>query len=438
MSKELTLKRQLLKQLINNLNLSSTNYAILSGFDENYNFNGRDLDILCEKRDINFITNFIIELFSKNHFIVKFQKKNRLTSIFAIQRDLNINSAIQIDLIFRISLKDKIFFDNNSIFLKDDLILINNFKFAPFYFFIKNILMQISIGDFNKADSAVNSFYFYFVLSYKSKIISKLINFNFAKAEYIFNLIERKKYSETQLEINQALKFRISKILFRPLFHIKLFANAFLFYVVNYFKFANAPFIAIVGPDGCGKSFIIKKIISKNSDANGFLKFNSFHLRPNLFPTLSKLILNKNESNFQVSPRDKPGPFFLFRLFYYSLDYILGYLFIIKKILAKNFCVVFDRYFLDLYVHPARIGLSSNKFVLLIWKIIPKPQVIYAIEENPELIYNRKQELSLKEISKQYEEWRKLQKKISIIHFTKNDDQAVDNILKDIYGKFFQ
>ena len=77
MSKELTLKRQLLKQLINNLNLSSTNYAILSGFDENYNFNGRDLDILCEKRDINFITNFIIlsNFLAKIILLLNFKKK---------------------------------------------------------------------------------------------------------------------------------------------------------------------------------------------------------------------------------------------------------------------------------------------------------------------------------------------------------------------------
>ena len=101
--------------------------------------------------------------------------------------------------------------------------------------------------------------------------------------------------------------------------------------------------IAVLGVDGAGKSTIIRSIQplldSATHNAN-FIK----HLRPGLLPPLARL---KGKTKVQVGPVLKPHDSIpsgfigsLFRLSYLTLDYILGYWFLIRPKIAKQPAVV--------------------------------------------------------------------------------------------------
>lgn len=440
MSKEPWQKQNLLKRSISRLNDLSIKYSLLSSIDENGNFIGRDVDILCSKNDAYQIAEIFRRLFAEESYIVKTQIKNRLIHFYAINRYYDPASAIQIDLIFYISRKDKIFFSDKSSLKDCELMDIKGLKLAPFYFFVKNFLLQTLVRDFEKVAKMRDSYVYNYLSDNIPLIVKKLELYGIKNAFSFTSLIENKKFEEAYDIISKDDKFSLFTFLFKPLYFSKLFLNAIVFYIYNYFKYADAPFISIVGPDGCGKSTLIKKIQALNTSISAFLKIKSYHLRPSLLPSISRLFFRKKMTSLEEQkPREKAGKLFLIRVLYYSLDYLFGYFLLVKKNLASKKAVIFDRYFLDFYVHPTRFGLSSNKFILKIWKMLPKPQKIFLLKDDSAAIFSRKPELDISEINRQYKIWEKLsiEKKYNI-EIISNDSESCKIILREIYRNFFK
>lgn len=171
--------------------------------------------------------------------------------------------------------------------------------------------------------------------------------------------------------------------------------------------------ICVEGTDGAGKSYIIDKIEPMlNGAFHNKLTYN--HLRPNYFPDIAVLFgrRKKNQAVQVVSNphSSKPSGFLLsiVRVSYYMLDYSIGYLIsIFPQICTRYHVYIFDRYFYDYYIDQRRAHVNLPKCIYRFFELfVPSPDITLCLGGDPEIIYNRKPETSLEEVTRQTKELR--------------------------------
>lgn len=213
--------------------------------------------------------------------------------------------------------------------------------------------------------------------------------------------------------------------------------------VRRYFKPSGAV-VAVLGVDGVGKSTVISAIEPILWKAtHGALEVK--HLRPGLLPPLAKL---KGRQAVKVGPvldphGSKPSGLIgsLVRLIYLTVDYVFGYWFALRPLIAKQPTVVlFDRYCYDMALDPRRfrIGLEGS-IVGWFLRLIPKPDAILCLYAEPNVIALRKQELPTAEISRQVKALRKFVKgntRAVLVSTEGTPEEVRDRVLEALL-KFF-
>jgi thymidylate kinase len=161
--------------------------------------------------------------------------------------------------------------------------------------------------------------------------------------------------------------------------------------------------VAILGPDGSGKSTLIEQL---QLDLLGaFRRTAVFHLMPGLF--------RRGQTSGPVTdPHGKPPrslPASLLKLAYYWLDYTLGYWLRIRPALVRSTLVLFDRYYDDLLVDPKRYRYGAPMGIAR-WlrRLIPRPDLWLILDVPEDEILRRKQEVPLEEMRRQREGYRSL------------------------------
>lgn len=157
--------------------------------------------------------------------------------------------------------------------------------------------------------------------------------------------------------------------------------------------------VVFEGTDGSGKSTVINGLTETlvNSFPEGM--FDYYHWRPGV-------ILKKKSADATVTePHAKP-PYgkwkSLAKFLLFNLDYVAGYWLKVRWQLSKGHLVVFDRYYYDYYMDKLRYRLSIGNGVLRAFQwMIPKPDVTFVLTGTPEILYERKREISVEEIAKQ-------------------------------------
>lgn len=164
-------------------------------------------------------------------------------------------------------------------------------------------------------------------------------------------------------------------------------------------------FVALLGPDGVGKSTLARGIASRLGGA--FKGSAVFHLWP-VAPLMVKKALRPGPPN--PSPIKVPScllPLYLCARYGYS------YLFHIRPLLAGSCLVILDRYFEDLLVDPGRHGYTGPGFMSRwIRLFVPRPNLILVMDAPPETIFARKRDLTVQEIRRQREAYRRLAEKL--------------------------
>jgi len=175
------------------------------------------------------------------------------------------------------------------------------------------------------------------------------------------------------------------------------------------YLFNAGPIIAVVGPDGVGKSTAIQETLRY---LNGCFDVRVRHWRPKFLPDPHNLIGADNLRDY-TQPSRKRVSFFEHwaRIFYYYIDYTLGYL-IRDRFLPLSVIqfVFYDRCALDMAVDPKRYKLSSDSGTWLSINIAPSPDKVILLTDTPQNIRTRKQELTAYEIEQQLTNWQKLKK----------------------------
>ena len=167
-------------------------------------------------------------------------------------------------------------------------------------------------------------------------------------------------------------------------------------------------FVAVLGPDGAGKSTLIDRLEADLSGA--FRRTARFHLMPGLFR-------KKGNGSPVTNPHGEPPRSFLaslFKLVYYFLDYTLGYWLKVRPALAKSTLVLFDRYYDDLLIDPLRYRYGGPMW-LAQWlaRLIPRPDLWLILDVPEDELLRRKQEVPFEELHRQREAYRRLTSELS-------------------------
>jgi thymidylate kinase len=127
-------------------------------------------------------------------------------------------------------------------------------------------------------------------------------------------------------------------------------------------------------------------------------------------------------------------------MFYYWLDYIVGVPYIIRKSAQFDKFTIFDRYIYDFLVDPHRSRINLPYWLRkLFTKTVIQPKIVFVLLTEAEIIYARKQELTLPEIKRQLEEFYKLaqtNKRFVILDASQTPDQIVEDAIRHIINKF--
>jgi hypothetical protein len=176
---------------------------------------------------------------------------------------------------------------------------------------------------------------------------------------------------------------------------------------VSPFEKPLAPVVAIVGPDGVGKSTIIsglRELLPKLLPVNGVILR---HWRPSFLPPLGWLAgQDVPQEGVAHPPRREPGKFRWVRNLYYSLDFTLGSWLKDRTASSFNKIILYDRCYLDMQADPLRFGLLDAKGLASLAKLYRHPDLVVLLEDSPERIHARKPELSVAEITDIYGRWR--------------------------------
>ena len=184
--------------------------------------------------------------------------------------------------------------------------------------------------------------------------------------------------------------------------------NRWYFRLNQFINNSGGGFISFHGADGSGKTTVINEFIENYCDIF-IINRNAIsleHFRPHILPNARALI----EGNKYDEPKEeqhKPHrgknksflPSFL-TLSYYYLDYILGYFYKTKKEILYHNTVIYDRYIYDILTDPHRMSLKLPYFIRYFFvSITPRPTVSFYLDGPADLIYSRKKELTLDEIT---------------------------------------
>lgn len=169
----------------------------------------------------------------------------------------------------------------------------------------------------------------------------------------------------------------------------------------NYIRSNTGFSVGFTGPDGSGKTTVIDQILERLAPVFR-TAHKYYHFRPALFGNLGEVAHSsglKKEVDRDYSKPHRGGKtgFFssLVRLFYYSLDYVLGYFVKVKTVTRITRLVIFDRYYTDIICDSRRSRIHlPYKFLYAFGKcFIPSLNYNILLTASSETILARKKEL---------------------------------------------
>jgi thymidylate kinase len=169
--------------------------------------------------------------------------------------------------------------------------------------------------------------------------------------------------------------------------------------------------VAILGPDGAGKSTVINRL--QTSAGSYFGEIHYHHWRPEVLPEFGVLLGRREKQTGPTAEPHQKSPHnhlkAAIRVAYYVLDYWLGWLPRIWRPRAKNHLVLFDRYAADMWCDPRRYRLRlPDRLLRSMCKLVPQPQLTFVLAASADIIHQRKPEIAKDDLVKLLSRYRSL------------------------------
>lgn len=395
-----------------------------------------DVDIIVlEANDNTLIEKIKILCLKKNYVLVSYYSGIIENLIFNII-DLNELKSYRLDFYFEAYLSSYVSYPyafksiDKRFFFKDDESNINinpstEIEFAHYLLRknIKNNLNSIIIEKLTKLYENSN------------KILLKEI-LNTILDDDLTN-----KVMNGDFYINKSNK--LEKLLIKKKHFIKLsLAKRILNFLKN-FNLKRGIHVAIIGPDGTGKTTLIEGI--KEFVEPIYTEFKYIHLRPTFVPATIQIKKKINSSTKTTIPKPHANKEYnylkdLLKTFTIYIDYFIGYQFNINPYKRKNFFICSDRYFYDMLVDPKRFRVKSlsklTKFIFR--KTLQKPDITLLLQADAETVFKRKKDLTFEEIKRQNSEYENLKKdfkEIKVINSQESIKEVLKNSLISIFNR---
>lgn len=199
----------------------------------------------------------------------------------------------------------------------------------------------------------------------------------------------------------------LNKNLFnRPVQTLK---NIFLFAIehARTFLWPQGKLITFLGPDGSGKSSVAA-IVESHVNAGLFTEVVYFHGSIPILPRLAlfKDLLTGNSKEIESNDQNDrliqqlTGVRYKFiYLFYYALNGLLSRPYV-RYLKWRNRLIILDRYYYDYYFQNG-YRWESFRLLNMLVKLIPQPDLTIYLKNTADVLFSRKPEVVLSEISRQ-------------------------------------
>lgn len=426
-------------------------YFILRNFEKLPEQNiGKDVDIVVEPQKYGSISTIItnvmqafdIHYYTINHF-------DRLHCWYIM--DLKQNFSIHIDIIENEVYKGFEFFDfnylySNCIKYKDFMVLEPAMDCAMLL--IQNIVAYKSLKPKYRSKLAEQ------YNENKQRIDSIISDFWGEDIGGELSILLSQRDFDTIVERAFSYERRAVKRIFskRPFYTTK---NVVRFLLTKIHSILLCPkrywhFIAVEAPDGAGKTTFINGLVDGLQffyNCSSSERFNVHHFRPSFLPNLGavgeKAKVMKQDTDFTKPHRAKPAGFVgsILRMVYYWCDYAAGVPIVLRREAPVGVYTIFDRYIYDFLIDPKRSKINLPRWVRLAFvKMTIQPQVVFILNADADIIYQRKQELEVSEIRRQLCELDKLAKsndRFVTLNANEVPQEVVNEALQVVFDKFF-
>jgi thymidylate kinase len=190
--------------------------------------------------------------------------------------------------------------------------------------------------------------------------------------------------------------------------------------------------IQVVGPDGTGKSTLATLLVDTLLHGR---RVERYYWRPGVLRSPGELV-GKEEPGLVTEPHAREPQSFVrstARLLYYALDFSLGYWLKYRPILQDGGAVVVERGWQDVLVDPRRYLLRSTHLARVLGRLVPgtTPDVMVILHAPAAVVHARKQELQLREITRQLNTWRataRARRRVLVLDARKSPTELVADV----------
>ena len=408
----------MIHKLLKYLQEQSVNYAIINGSESLFENDSElgDIDILFKKDDFKNIEQ-ILKTFCKTErfkIVQIYHQEVYAKNIFIFNP--NTTQLLNLDIYGKLHRKNTVYFSETEIFnnlqqFKGVNSLATHQEF--FHYLFKKA---------DKNDVSETAFQYLRKLFLKDEKACESVIKNNIKAESD-NLIKAFKNNDNTLLLTsiEALKNDVKT---NP-------KQSINYRIKNKFRVLKRTIkptgisIVFLGPDGSGKSTIIDGLTNKILP---FRKTSYFHLKPIIAKSdNSAATINPHE----FAPYSKLKSFV--KLLFFIWQYNKGWIKNIYPSKIKSTLIIFDRYYDDLIVDSKRYryGGSINlaKFVRF---FIPKPALYFILTADADIIFKRKQEVTLTELQTQIKNYRGLTNNAQYHNI--DVDKSPDAIVNEVFN----
>lgn len=194
------------------------------------------------------------------------------------------------------------------------------------------------------------------------------------------------------------------------------------------YRVSPGVFVVLIGPDGCGKSSISEGIqnglnISLKKD-----KSRVVHWKPRVFST-PKDASGAGDPHGQVL-RGRVGSVLFFCCHW--AEFFLGYWKVIKPVVFRNGMVIVERYYYDFFVDQKRFRLNVPGWIVKAgFVFVKKPDMVFCMDAEPEILQARKKEVSFEETQRQRNAYRALVQKLPNGHVI-DASRPLEKVVRDV------